>query len=204
MTAALAIEQHGMTADHWATVEANLGLIGHVLHTRCRFVPPSEQEDAWADGVLGLCRAAQMFDPERGFRFSTYAHGWIRQAIQRGHEQRRGKAYRRALATGDPLPEKVLSTDVEIADGMTVLDFVGADGVERAVEARAALDAQVSAMRALARDAIDRDLVDSVGMLLAGNRRRLYEAVAARHAISQETVRRRWLRLVDEARAVAA
>lgn len=42
-----------------------------------------DMEDIVSYGHIGLLRAVQKFDPEKGFKFSTYATWWIRQAISR-------------------------------------------------------------------------------------------------------------------------
>jgi RNA polymerase primary sigma factor len=50
-----------------------------------RYAPPSmTHEDLFQHGVLGLIRAVELFDPNLGYKFSTYAMNWIRQAITRG------------------------------------------------------------------------------------------------------------------------
>lgn len=76
-----AIERRGIRARN-RLVAANLRLVPAFYRKwGRRFNVPVA--DALQNGSIGLMRAADKFDPERGYKFSTYAALWIRQAFQR-------------------------------------------------------------------------------------------------------------------------
>ena len=65
-------------------VRANLRLVVSVCRHQLREPAGVELMDLIQAGNLGLIRAVELFDPSRGYRFSTYAYWWIRQAVRRG------------------------------------------------------------------------------------------------------------------------
>jgi len=102
-------------------IERNMRLVIMIAKRYRGFNIP--YEDLIQEGTFGLQRAIDLFDPDRGFKFSTYSSWWIRAAIQR-YCRDKGRVIRIPVHMQEAF-EKYLKERSEDMDDAAIADVMG-------------------------------------------------------------------------------
>jgi len=190
------IEQ-GDAAAKERMINSNLALVVSIA----KKYPQNELPllDLIQEGIFGLIRATEKFDWRRGFKFSTYATYWIRQAIQRGIENK---------ARTIRVPTNIAQRERKIQRTRRALETkLGRDPTDAEIAEQAELPLeQVQAMADLTRTvtSLDRPIGDdsetALGELLGDERAGPAEEVEV--ALRDSALRRALNDLPDEERKV--
>lgn len=176
-------------------VTENLGLIHWVLNkyfSRWR----NNHEDLFQEGVFGLMRACETFDPDRESKFSTYALWWIRSKVQRAATRIEAHTYCVNPRWGNTRGErdKKLIPPVRLNDDDVILEMThkGPGPEEDAmmgdmrVKLREDLTASAKLVNTPSSPGLAFDVVEA--RLLSEDYETL-EKIAKRHGVTREAVR---------------
>jgi len=193
---AQAVERGDLEAKN-TLINSNLRLV--VSNARRYMRQDLNLLDLIQEGILGLIRAAEKFDWRKGYKFSTYATFWIRQAIQRALESKE-----RTIRVPNQVAQrerKVLRVERELATKL------GRDPTTEEVAEEAELEpAQVEEIRDLTRvvTSLDRPVGEedsgSLGELVPDERSGPSEEVAL--SLRDQTLREAVEELPDDERKV--
>ena len=205
-------------------IEANIRLVISIA-TKIKTPGHVELDDLIQDGIVGLDRAVTKFDWRRGYKFSTYATWWIRQAIQRGLENtastvripaHRSTELRVALAQsgGDTaaLPPSLASVsalstldslDRPVGDAESTLGDLAPDDD---IDPESAIDALADEYAV--HHLLEQMDPDTAGMVIArfgldGNEPATFSEIAADLGVTSEAIRRRINRALGRLRPAA-
>lgn len=199
--------------------EANVRLVVSIA-SKMRAPGHVDRDDMIQDGMVGLDRAVEKFDWRRGFKFSTYAGWWIRQAVQRGMEStaasihipaNRANELKIALAEVDGeftrLPPKLAAVAAAAAVDSLDRPVRDGDGVVADALADTTVDPEAMLVAAVERLAVGRlldhlepstRLAVTLRFGLDGNEKATYRVIAARLGVGTEAARRRVVKALED------